>query len=138
MNIPHKDAQIKGVIRPAGRASSWLKPFLPWVAVSIFLGLFFFYPLSRILWLGLNPTALKTLDTSSLQLVVRSLLFTFYQAGLSTILTLLLGLPAAVLFARYDFRGKVHPAPPHGHSLHAAHGGGRCRIQCPFRSQRMA
>ncbi len=36
----------------------------------------------------------------------RVLLFTFYQAALSTLLTLLLGLPAAYLFARYDFPGK--------------------------------
>ncbi|HLF74560.1 MAG TPA: iron ABC transporter permease [Anaerolineales bacterium] len=33
--------------------------------------------------------------------------FTFYQAALSTLLTLLLGLPAAYVFARYDFRGKA-------------------------------
>ncbi len=84
----------------------WFKPLLPWAAASIFLCLFFFYPLSRILWLGLNPNAIRSLDANSIHLVVRSLLFTFYQAGLSTILTLLLGLSAAVLFARYDFRGK--------------------------------
>ena len=32
--------------------------------------------------------------------------FTFYQAALSTLLTLLLGLPLAFLFARYNFLGK--------------------------------
>lgn len=32
--------------------------------------------------------------------------FTVWQALLSTLLTVLLGLPGAVLFARYDFRGK--------------------------------
>ncbi|MGZ6346243.1 MAG: ABC transporter permease, partial [Anaerolineales bacterium] len=79
---------------------------MPWLGASVFLGLFFFYPLARILWLGLNPTELKTLDLSSLQLAFHSLGFTFYQAALSTLLTLLIGLPAAVLFARYDFRGK--------------------------------
>jgi len=68
--------------------------------------LFFFYPLTRILWLGLNPAALKTLNLASLQLAYHSFLFTFYQAALSTILTLVLGLPAAFLFARYAFRGK--------------------------------
>ncbi len=86
--------------------SSWLRPVLPWLGVSIFLGLFFFYPLARILWLGLNPVALKTLDLASLFLAFHSLLFTFYQAALSTLLTLVLGLPAAFLFARYVFRGK--------------------------------
>ncbi|MGA2505466.1 MAG: iron ABC transporter permease [Anaerolineales bacterium] len=92
--------------RFGGLRLSWIKPLLPWLGASVFLGLFFFYPLARILWLGLNPAALKTLDLASLLLAVRSLGFTFYQATLSTLLTLLLGLPAAVLFARFDFRGK--------------------------------
>jgi thiamine transport system permease protein len=40
-------------------------------------------------------------------LVIRDTsLFTFYQSILSTLLTLALGLPAAFLFARYDFHGK--------------------------------
>lgn len=86
--------------------SSWLRQLLPWLGASVFLGLFFFYPLSRILWLGLNPSSIKSLDLSSLQLALHSLGFTFYQAALSTLLTLVIGLPAAVLFARYDFRGK--------------------------------
>ncbi|MBE3066551.1 MAG: iron ABC transporter permease [Chloroflexi bacterium] len=86
--------------------STWLRPVLPWLGVSIFLGLFFFYPLARILWLGLNPAALKTLHLASLLLAFHSFLFTFYQATLSTILTLVLGLPAAFLFARYAFKGK--------------------------------
>jgi thiamine transport system permease protein len=89
------------------RKHFFLKPVLPWLGVSIFLGLFFFYPLARILWLGLNPAAIKTLDLASLQLAFHTLLFTFYQAALSTLLTLALGLPAAFLFARYTFRGKA-------------------------------
>ncbi|MBU2612087.1 MAG: ABC transporter permease subunit, partial [Chloroflexi bacterium] len=86
--------------------SSWLRPSLPWLGVSIFLGLFFFYPLARILWLGLNPASLSGIGTSSLRFTFSVLLFTFYQAILSTLLTLLIGLPAAYLFARFDFRGK--------------------------------
>jgi thiamine transport system permease protein len=86
--------------------SSWLRPILPWLGASLFLSLFFFYPLTRILWLGLNPTALKSLDINSLFLAFHSLVFTFYQAALSTLLTLVLGLPAAYLFARFAFRGK--------------------------------
>ena len=86
--------------------SSWLRPVLPWLGVSIFLSLFFLYPLARILWLGLNTAALKILDHASLLLAFHSFLFTFYQAALSTLLTLVLGLPAAFLFVRYDFQGK--------------------------------
>jgi thiamine transport system permease protein len=85
---------------------SWIRPVLPWLGASVFLALFFFYPLARILWLGLNPAVIKSLSFPSLLLAVHSLGFTFYQAVLSTFLTLVLGLPAAVLFVRFDFRGK--------------------------------
>ncbi len=79
---------------------------LPWLGIILFLGLFFFYPLARILWLGLNPAALQGLDAAAGSLAFHSTLFTFYQAILSTALTLALGLPAAYLFARYSFPGK--------------------------------
>jgi thiamine transport system permease protein len=106
MSIYSEGTQAKGITKFRVFVSSWFRPVLPWMGVSIFLGLFFFYPLARILWLGLNPAALKTLDLASFLLSFRSLFFTFYQAALSTILTLVLGLPAAFLFARYDFHGK--------------------------------
>ena len=56
--------------------------------------------------MGLNPTSLFTLHLSSLLLALHSLGFTFYQAALSTLLTFLIGLPAAFLFARFEFPGK--------------------------------
>jgi thiamine transport system permease protein len=77
--------------------------FFLWLLPLSFLGVAFFYPLSRILALTLDP---KTLTAENILLASRVLLFTFYQATLSTALTLLLGLPAAYLFSRYDFRGK--------------------------------
>jgi len=39
--------------------------------------------------------------------VQRVLWFTFWQASLSTVLTLVIGLPGAYLFARFDFRSKA-------------------------------
>jgi len=90
-----------------GFAISLIRRFTPWLGVSLFLGLFFFYPLARILWLGLNPASLLTITPDSFLLTSHSLLFTFYQAILSTLLTLLIGLPAAYLFARFDFCGKA-------------------------------
>jgi thiamine transport system permease protein len=77
--------------------------FLLWLLPLSFLAVSFFVPLSRILALTFN---VNTFTTENLQLAYRVLLFTFYQAILSTLLTLLLGLPSAYLFARYDFRGK--------------------------------
>jgi thiamine transport system permease protein len=83
--------------------SPWLKRIALWVLPLAFLAVFFFFPLSRILTLTLSPEALTA---KNLPITVSALLFTFYQAFLSTLLTLLLGLPSAVLFARFDFRGK--------------------------------
>lgn len=81
-----------------------------WAAPLLFLALFYFFPLSRILsvsfarqQVGLAPL-LASLQASG----VRSVLwFTIWQAALSTLLTLLVGLPGAYLFARYQFRGKA-------------------------------
>ena len=69
----------------------------------LFLALFFFYPLARILGLTLD---VSVFTSDNFLLTWRVLSFTFYQAFLSTLLTFLLGLPAAYLFARFDFRGK--------------------------------
>jgi thiamine transport system permease protein len=75
-----------------------------WLLPLSFLIVAFFYPLSRIFAFTLDP---QTLNPQNLLLASDVLLFTFYQATLSTILTLLLGLPSAYLFARYNFRGKA-------------------------------
>src|SRR5687767_15767199 len=76
---------------------------LLWLFPLSFLIFAFFVPLSRILALSFDSQALTS---ENFLLTSRVLLFTFYQAALSTLLTLLLGLPAAYLFARYEFRGK--------------------------------
>jgi thiamine transport system permease protein len=83
--------------------SPWLARAALWLLPLTFLLVAFFYPLSRILALTFEPRALVP---ENLLLASRVFLFTFYQAALSTFLTLLLGLPAAYLFARYEFRGK--------------------------------
>jgi thiamine transport system permease protein len=79
---------------------------LPWMGVLLFLGVFFFYPLVRLLWVGLAQVSLHSVSTIPLGHVSSVILFSFYQAGLSTILTLALGLPVAFFFAHYEFRGK--------------------------------
>jgi thiamine transport system permease protein len=74
-----------------------------------FLALFYFYPLGSILQLsfgraesGLGPFV-QAVSSPSVRGVVG---FTFWQAFLSTLLTLLVGLPGAYLLGRYKFRGK--------------------------------
>jgi thiamine transport system permease protein len=111
MKALHEDARRRDpadgsalfFMRP-GRAA-W-KALLPWLGVMLFLGIFFFYPLIRILWVGLNPAAVFGISSDSFLVIRDTSLFTFYQSILSTVLTLALGLPAAFLFARYNFFGK--------------------------------
>jgi thiamine transport system permease protein len=97
----HGDTQSRGLFKSS--VSPWQKRILLWILPLSFLAIAFFLPLFRILSITLDP---KTLTTTNLLFTSRVLLFTFYQAALSTLLTLLLGLPSAYLFAHYDFRGK--------------------------------
>ncbi len=75
----------------------------------LFLLVFYFYPLAAIfsasLGAGIAPAVLaERLATSG---TLRLLGFTVGQALAATALTLLVGLPGAYLFARYDFPGKA-------------------------------
>ena len=69
----------------------------------LFLALFFFYPLFSILALSFAPegavdlAALRKLVSSDYY--VRTLWFTVWQATVSTLLTVILALPAAYVFA---------------------------------------
>lgn len=83
--------------RPSNRVLLWLAPIL-------FLGIFFFYPLAEILTLTLDFSTLA--NRENFLITYHSLLFTLYQATLSTILTFILGIPSAILFSRFNFRGK--------------------------------
>ena len=83
---------------------------LLWLAPLAFLALFYFLPLGSILRLSFArgeggwAQPLAEIFTSP---YIRGVLgFTFGQAALSTLLTLLFGLPGAYLLARYQFRGK--------------------------------
>ena len=77
---------------------------LLWLLPLAFFAIFFVLPLARILNFSFT---FHTITTENFRVAVDTLSFTFYQAALSTLLTLLLGLPAAVLFAHYDFPGKA-------------------------------
>ena len=77
---------------------------LLWIPTILFLLSFFFFPLTKILALTFNFSTL--VNSKNLLITYHSLLFTFYQATLSTILTFALGIPSAILFSRFDFRGK--------------------------------
>ena len=75
-----------------------------------FLGLFFLWPVANILALGIAPDGQlapgRIVETWRQPFVLDTLLFTLALAGLSTLLTLLLGMPAAWVFARFEFPAK--------------------------------
>ncbi len=83
-----------------------LLPLIP----LIFFGLFYFYPLASILQLSFAPEGRFDLAAATEifrdRYYLSTLWFTFWQAVVSTTLTLLLALPAAYVFATYDFRYK--------------------------------
>ena len=86
------------------------KAFRPllWLLPLGFLAVFYFYPLGNILGLslgegGLGAALSDVLGRASLRGVLG---FTIWQALLSTLLTLVVGLPTAYLLARYRFPGK--------------------------------
>lgn len=89
--------------------SGGLRPAL-YLLPLVFLGAFFFYPLAAILLTSFAPQG--NLDLSAIQEAITSPVylevmgFTLGQAILSTLLTLALGLPAAQVFAKYQFPGK--------------------------------
>lgn len=76
----------------------------------LFLLIFYFYPLEEILKVSFasqdQPWAWPLLQRLASRATLRVIGFTFGQALLSTVLTLLLGIPGAYVFARYDFPGK--------------------------------
>ncbi len=76
---------------------------LLWLPALAFLTVFFFYPLARILTLGLSQSAFTAENFS---LLFSAAVFTFYQATLSLLLTFVLGIPSAILFSRFEFPAK--------------------------------
>jgi len=83
-----------------------MRRLLPWSGASVFLVIFFFLPLLRILWLGLDLSVIQGGWDQVSRLIGTTTWFTFYQACLSTLLTLLVGLPGAYLFSHFEFPGK--------------------------------
>ena len=84
--------------------------YLLWLIPLLFLLVFYFYPVSKIFLVSFERAGGsigQVLEQAWASSAVRKAVgFTFWQATLSTILTLLVGLPGAYLFGRYTFRGK--------------------------------
>ncbi len=103
MFLDHGNTETRKNYFLRARAPAALARFLLWLFPGLFLLSFFFYPLARILSLGSDVSGLTA---KNFELAASVLGFTFYQAFLSTLLTFAIGLPAVILFARFDFRGR--------------------------------
>jgi len=80
--------------------ASWLLPLL-------FLLAFYFYPLANIILVSIRERVDDAFNSGiNWTIVGRAVRFTFWQASLSTVFTLLVGLPLAFLFGRYKFPGR--------------------------------
>jgi thiamine transport system permease protein len=94
-----------GSMQPRRKFTAFL-----WLLPLAFLAVFYFYPLASIFKLSFERSQAGIAASFGEAIVspsVRKVLgFTLWQAGLSTLLTLLVGLPGAYLLARFDFRGK--------------------------------
>ena len=98
---PERSAHA-GIRQPAPRL--W-----PWILPLAFLALFYLYPLGAIIRRGLGSGSaggegIWQILTAATTL--RALWFSSWQALVSTLCTLAVGLPAAYVFARYRFPGK--------------------------------
>lgn len=78
---------------------------LLWFIPLLFLGFFFFYPLGSIFQAAFTRAANQAVSISP-ALILKPLWFTVWQAVLSTVLTLVTGIPAAYVFAKLSFPGK--------------------------------
>ncbi|NLN70428.1 MAG: iron ABC transporter permease [Chloroflexi bacterium] len=85
---------------PVGRG------LLLWLLPAVFLGYFFYQPLLALFSLALKPTPGFSLFALNFNRLWRPFSFTIGQATLSTLLTLIIGLPGAWLFTYFDFPGK--------------------------------
>ncbi len=88
------------------RKNDWDTSLLLWLVPLIFLIYFFFQPLLATFTVAWQTGTGTGFSVDLLEKIGRPLRFTFWQAGLSTLITFLVGLPIAYLFSRYRFKGK--------------------------------
>jgi thiamine transport system permease protein len=78
-----------------------------WLLPGLFVLIFFVYPLGMILARAGGEGLASGMSGLRWVQVARPLGFTLYQAAVSTILTLLVGLPAAFVVGRFNFSGRA-------------------------------
>jgi thiamine transport system permease protein len=106
-------SEVRYIAEGRDRCGYLSKHLVRWLLFSLpllFLVLFYFYPLIKIVLLSFlpdgswQPEKIGRLFSSTVYTTI--LWVTTWQAALSTIITLLLALPGAYVFGRYTFPGK--------------------------------
>ena len=83
------------------------RSFLYWGIIPLlFLLAFYFLPLSTVLKQAVQGFRASDLGGGLVKKILDLLGFTVYQALLSTILTILVGLPISYVFSHFDFKGR--------------------------------
>ncbi len=95
---------VNKTVKSSGK-SLWIT-LLFWLVPLGFLLLFFYLPIFATFRLAIIQAIEEGFALRSSEIILRPLRFTFFQAGLSTLLTLIVGLPAAYLFSRFLFPAK--------------------------------
>src|SRR5574340_1641401 len=88
------------------RSSSGWGVLALWLLPLLYLAVFFFTPLVSVFQLAAEAEVESGPQADLWGHISGPLGFTFYQAALSTLATLVVGLPAAYVFGRYNFKGK--------------------------------
>ena len=86
--------------RPGARGH---RALLLWLPAALLFTLFYFYPLARIGEYSLSGADQDLWGVLSRPATLRAIIFSLWQATLSTVGALLLGLPSAYVVARYRF-----------------------------------
>ncbi len=103
---PSELGQLKTTVRWRGLAGILALGAIP----VLFISIFFIYPVGSILWRGLVPDG--SFDAEPLKRVLTDgdlrqiAWFTFWQAAVSTLATLVIALPGAYMLSHYTFRGR--------------------------------
>ena len=115
--------------------SPWFSRLFSGSRPSFFLLVFFFLPLSKILILAFNTSALTK---PNFQLILSTLAsFTFYQATLSTILTFVSRSAVCSPFFPFQLSRQILASRANRRSLYASHSCRRIKFQCTIRQSRL-
>ena len=97
--VDRSDAQV--TLSSNANSRRKIPGLLLWLVPLLFLTLFFFTPLVRIITVMISREGLV-----SNTILLRTFSFTIWQAALSTLLTFVVGLPLSYLFSHFKFTGK--------------------------------